>query len=67
MDKEKDIPYYDDYDAVDFIHKETGISRRIIRTILNSDLRYQRSVGIIDWDYLDEYIKDTETDSYFDD
>ena len=50
-------PVYDDADALEFIFKETGVDRKTIRQIMNADLRYQKSVGIIDWDDLDYYIE----------
>lgn len=49
-------PFYDDGDALEFIFKETGIDKKTIRQIMNADLRYQKSVGIIDWEDLDDYI-----------
>jgi hypothetical protein len=48
--------FYNDDDALEFIFKETGIDKKIIRQFMNADLRYQKSVGIIDWEDLDEYI-----------
>lgn len=48
--------FYDDNDALEFIFKETGVDKKTIRKIMNADLRYQKSVGIIDWDDLDDYI-----------
>lgn len=50
-------PFYDEYDAVRFIVSDTGISECVIRSVLNSELRYMKSVGIIDWD-VDEYLKE---------
>lgn len=49
--------FYDENDALEFIFKETGVDKRTIRNIMNADLRYQKSVGIIDWDDLDDYIE----------
>lgn len=49
-------PFYDDGAALEFIFKETGVDKKIIRQIMNADLRYQKSVGIIDWEDLDDYI-----------
>lgn len=57
--KEKPIEsklFYDDIDALNFIFEETGIDKKIIRRVMNADLRYQKSVGIIDWEDLDDYI-----------
>ena len=48
--------FYDDGAALEFIFKETGVDKKTIRQIMNADLRYQKSVGIIDWEDLDEYI-----------
>lgn len=61
----KSEPYYDEYDAVDYIASETGIEKGIIRKVLNSELRYMHSIGIIDWDDLDEYIAELSADYYF--
>lgn len=58
-------PYYDEYDAVNFIASETGINKNVIRMILNSEMRYMKSVGIIDWDDLDEYIDELNSDPEF--
>ena len=49
-------PFYDDSDALEFIFKETGVDKKTIRRIMNADLKYQKSVGIIDWEDLDDYI-----------
>ena len=49
-------PFYDDGDALEFIFKETGVDKKTIRRIMNADLKYQKSVGIIDWEDLDDYI-----------
>ena len=49
--------FYDDGDALEFIFKETGVDKKTIRQIMNADLRYQKSVGIIDWEDLDDYIE----------
>lgn len=49
-------PFYDDADALEFIFKETGVDKKTIRQIMNADLKYQKSVGIIDWEDLDDYI-----------
>lgn len=48
---------YDDGAALEFIFKETGVDKKTIRQIMNADLRYQKSVGIIDWADLDDYIE----------
>ena len=48
--------FYDDGDALEFIFKETGVDKKTIRRIMNADLRYQKSIGIIDWEDLDDYI-----------
>lgn len=50
-------PFYDDGAALEFIFKETGVDKKIIRRIMNADLRYQKSVGIIDWEDIDNYIE----------
>ena len=54
---EESKPVYDDADALEFIFKETGVDRKTIRQIMNADLRYQKSVGIINWEDLDDYIE----------
>lgn len=54
--------FYDEYDAVRFIASETGVEKRIIRAVLNSEMRYMASVGIVDSDGLDEYLYELNPD-----
>ena len=58
-------PYYNENDAVNFIASETGINKRVIRMVLNSEMRYMASVGIVDWDGLEEYLNELESDPEF--
>lgn len=58
--------YYDEYDAVNFIASQTGINKRVIRNVLNSEMRYMQHVGIIDSNGLDEYLKELDSDPVFD-
>lgn len=58
-------PYYNENDAVNFIASETGINKRVIRMVLNSEMRYMASVGIVDGDGLEEYINELESDPKF--
>lgn len=69
FDKNKQAkqPYYDEYDAVNFIVSETGMKKSIIRAILNSEMRYMHSVGIIEDDDLEGYISECNSDPEFKD
>lgn len=42
--------YYDTNEAIKFIKEETGLNENIIEEVLNSELRYMKSVGIIEDD-----------------
>ena len=54
--------FYDEYDAVRFIASETGVDKSIIRSVLNSEMRYMASVGIVDSDGLEEYLDELNQD-----
>ena len=54
--------FYDEYNAVRFIASETGIDKSIIRSVLNSEMRYMASVGIVDSDGLEEYLGELNSD-----
>ena len=47
MSNENDL-YYDTNEAVKFIKKETGLDEDTILKILDSEMNYMRSVGIIE-------------------
>lgn len=42
--------YYDTDDAIEFIVDDTGIDAGIIEEVLEAELRYMMSVGIIEGD-----------------
>lgn len=42
--------YYDTDDAVKFIKEETGFDEDEISSVLESELRYMKSIGIIEED-----------------
>lgn len=49
MVNENDL-YYDTKEAVKFIKSETGLNEDVILKVLDSELNYMKSVGIIEED-----------------
>lgn len=49
------MPFYDTNDAIDFISERTGIDRDIVGKVLDADVEYMKSIGIIT-----EITEDTE-------
>lgn len=40
--------FYDDNEAINFIIKETGLDEDIIVTVLESEFRYMKNIGLIE-------------------
>lgn len=47
MSNENDL-YYDDNEAIKFISKETGLDENTINTVLESEFRYMKSIGLVE-------------------
>lgn len=48
--EENQEPIYDYEDCADMIQEKTGLSRKIIADVLNAEIDYMKSIGIIDED-----------------
>ena len=59
MSNENDL-YYDDNEAIKFIKKETGLDENIINTVLESEFRYMKSIGLVE----DLLVQDITLTSY---
>ncbi len=49
-------PVYDYEDCANMIEEKTGLSRKIIAEVLNAEIDYMKSIGIID-EYEDAYFQ----------
>lgn len=48
--EENQEPIYDYEDCANMIQEKTGLSRKIIADVLNAEIDYMKSIGIIDED-----------------
>lgn len=48
--EENQEPIYNYEDCADMIQEKTGLSRKIIADVLNAEIDYMKSIGIIDED-----------------
>lgn len=48
--EENQEPIYDYEDCANMIQEKTGLSREIIADVLNAEIDYMKSIGIIDED-----------------
>ena len=50
------MPFYDTNDAIKFISERTGIDKEIVEKVLDCDVEYMKSIGVI-IDYTDDDLK----------
>ncbi|NBH29036.1 hypothetical protein D3Z60_25855 [Lachnospiraceae bacterium] len=48
--EENQEPIYDYEDCANMIQEKTGLSREVIADVLNAEIDYMKSIGIIDED-----------------
>ena len=48
--EENQEPIYDYEDCANMIQEKTGLSRKLIADVLNAEIDYMKSIGIIDED-----------------
>lgn len=46
--EENQEPVYDYEDCANMIEEKTGLSRKVIADVLNAEIDYMKSIGIID-------------------